>query len=188
MTEQVSFTHLTREERVKLEKVVLSDRTGCGEIYRGESYHLDYQPITDRHNLVCHGVELLIRRNDNQNAHEFLSVNVYYKNGWFNKTPFTDRLKDAIERQKQAIINREKDHRRISVEMRKAELAKEELLIKHAKKIRACHLKMDATIKKIEPQAKALEIPFQNRDPNFLEPLSELERQQRINDAALNRQ
>jgi len=139
-------------ERKLYEKIVLGDniteRTGEGTVYRGEYYHLDYQPLRGFDNYNCLGVELVTRRNSDMDANDFPTVYVRFKNpsGTWGKIlksaldidnstkPFKERLTFQIDSQISAIM--------------KAEYHINEVR-KSARKIVECQIQIDKTVKEI---------------------------------------
>jgi hypothetical protein len=94
--------------RKEVEHIILERHTGNGTIYLGQYYHLDYQPLRGGDETQFRGAQLVTRRNDTENAHEFMIIEIPFKPGLFgSKEPFEVRLKSAIDRQVESIRVRE---------------------------------------------------------------------------------
>lgn len=114
------------------EKIIYEGRTGCGEIFRGKYYHLDYQP-SRAHDYKCLAIELITRRNDTEYAHDFETIYVRFKQvGFFvKKEPFEKRLKDSIDKQIKAIQDKE-----VYIDKK----------LEEAQRVRRCQIKIDHTV------------------------------------------
>lgn len=170
----------TYEETKEYENKILKNHSGCGTIYTGTHYHLDYQPTrASSQSLKCNGVSLVIRRNKDQYSHDFYSRCVLFKHdvGFIGAllgettAPFQDRLKSAIDEQ----ID----------EIKKAE---EHIARMHetADKVVKCQLKIDKTISEVT-DGKAIPYTSWSNDSNAVqEAWTDLERQNKINNDILH--
>lgn len=133
-------------ERKIYEEEILKDKTGCGTIYTGEVYHLDYQPLRkDSRSLKCIGITLIIRKNLNPQYYNEFSIEIIkfespYIGGilgfYTHPDPriFQERLAEAINIQKNRIIEKENHLRAIK---------------ESAEKVVKCQIKLDQTVKEV---------------------------------------
>jgi hypothetical protein len=129
----------------KVDHILLDERTGCGTIYEGKHYTLDYQPART-HSKKCWGVELITREIGTKYSHDFTRVLVTFKEtGFFSsKKSFEERLKAAIDAQIKLIQTRENEINR---------------RLEEAQKIRLCQIKIDQTISGLTGKSDNAQIP-----------------------------
>jgi hypothetical protein len=151
---------------------VTKDEAGHGTLYKGKYYHLDYEPLRDNRDYKCTGVKLTTRRNAGSSHTELglnnAWVNIQFKPGIiFNKGAYKDRLSHAISECKQRIIKGEKQ---IDVEIERKTKAiadakiwelnevvdREKAVAEHVKKIKKCQVRIDATMKRLVPEAESV--------------------------------
>jgi hypothetical protein len=164
MAKKVKLSDLNATEEHNLKEEIDGDKAGYGVIYTGKHYVLAYNPLKDPETYACIGVELFVRGGRDSNIHypTIGSISVPYKVGGgllsklSEKTPFKDRLNDAIKLQTDLIDQRGKEIDDRLARIAQEKIDREKAIQDHINKTRSCQLKIDETIKTLIPSAKSL--------------------------------
>jgi hypothetical protein len=157
-------------EKHNISRDINNLETGHGTLHEGKYYTLCYEPVHDPHTFKCLGVKLTMHPNpDAMNInHNFPNspILVRFKPGViFERGAFITRLESATKLCKKRMkdidtlidANIEKKARAIR-DAKVWELTdvrdREKATVEYVNKINGCHMRVDATMKKIVPEAK----------------------------------
>jgi len=164
------FSPFQTTEKFVVAREVLRSEAGHGTLYTGKFYQVDYEPTHNESDYKCTGVRLCIHVKPKIEGAlpsnyklDTTPVKVPFKPGYiFNKGSYKSRLENAVQECKKRIIDAEQfieEDRVRKINAIKAakvwELTeaadREKAVQEHIRRIKQCQIRIDETMKKIEP-------------------------------------
>jgi hypothetical protein len=151
--EKLILQRLSGDEKARLERKLTNDQSGCGTIYNGKHYCLEYRPSRDPFTLKCTGVKLVIVHTNNRDLPASSPRYIPFKPGIiFNKAPYKERLEEMVAHMTKDVQQFDESVEKDLIRKQNEKEERAAAIEAHAEKVMKCQLKIDATMRAIVPK------------------------------------